>query len=143
MVRCELTKHTRKKEKIIKKEGNEKMLDKISLWLEIEDMQKHEMLAHLYGISETDAQAYFHILEENIMTLKELTEKLGKDRTTAQKTIKKLVENGLVHRRKINLTKGGIKYSYEAVPFSLVKEKMIEKVNAWQSVAINKINDIM
>jgi len=119
------------------------VIDKISLWLEIEDLQKHEMLAHLYGISETDAKAYFEILQENTLTLKELTEKLGKDRTTAQKTIKKLVEKGLVHRRKINLVKGGIKYSYEALPFSLVKEKMIERVNAWQSIAVTKINDIM
>ena len=101
------------------------------------------MLAHLYGISETDALTYFAILEDNTLTLKEITEKINKDRTTAQKTIKKLVEKGLVHRRKINLTKGGIKYSYEAVPFSLVKEKMIEKVNSWQSVAITKINNIM
>ena len=119
------------------------MLDKINMWLEIEDMQKHEMLAQLYGISETDALAYFTILEENTLTLKELSQKLSKDRTTAQKAIKKLVEKGLVYRRKINLIKGGIKYSYEAVPFSLVKEKMIEKVNNWQSAVVNKINDIM
>ena len=119
------------------------MLDKISLWLEIEELQKHEMLARIYGISETDAQAYFTILEENTLTLKELTKKLNKDRTTAQKTMKKLVENGLVHRRKINLTKGGIKYSYEAVPFSLVKEKMIERVNTWKTIAENKINEIV
>ncbi len=119
------------------------MIDKINLWLEIEEMQKQEILAHIYGISETDAQAYFTILEENTLTLKELTEKLNKDRTTMQKTMKKLVEKGLVHRRRINLIKGGIKYSYEAVPFSLVKEKMIERVNAWKTIAENKINEIV
>jgi len=120
-----------------------KMLDKISLWLEIEDLQKHEMLAHIYNISKTDALTYFTILEENTLTIQEITKKLNKDRTTAQKTIKKLVENGLVHKRKINLAKGGIKYSYEAVPFSLVKEKMIKRVNDWQSVAVTKIKDVV
>jgi len=119
------------------------MIDKISLWLEMQELQKHEMLAHLFNLSETDSLAYFHILGENNLNLQEIAKKLSKDRTTAQKTVKKLVEQGLVHRRKINLTKGGIKYSYEAVPFSIVKQKMLEKVNDWHSIAINKINKVM
>lgn len=118
------------------------MIDKINAWLILEELEKHEMLAHLYGITETDALAYFHILGENTLNLQEIAEKLGKDRTTAQKTVKKLVKHDLVHRRKINLTKGGIKYSYEAMPFSLVKDKMKEKLDTWHSTAHSKIHTL-
>ena len=118
------------------------MIDKINAWLILEKLEKHEMLAHLYGITETDALAYFHILGENTLNLQEIAEKLNKDRTTAQKTVKKLVEHNLVHRRKINLAKGGIKFNYEAMPFYLVKDKMLEKLDMWHSTAQNKINTL-
>ena len=118
------------------------MIDKINAWLALEDLEKHEMLAHLYGITETDAQAYFHLLGEDTLNIQEIADKLGRDRTTAQKTVKKLVEHDLVHRRKINLTKGGIKYCYEALPFSLIKGKMLDKLDTWHSTAKSKVHTL-
>lgn len=118
------------------------MLDRIKLWNNINKIEKHDALAHLFDLTETEANAYFLLTEHGILNVNEMGEKLSKDRTTTQKAITRLIEENLAHRRKINLAKGGIKYSYEAVPFSSIKEDMIKKLEVFYSLSRNKIYEL-
>lgn len=118
------------------------MLESVRIWTKLDSIQKQDALALLYGLTETEAGAYFSLLEEGAVNVNELRGKLGRDRTTAQRTLAKLVNENLAHRRKINLAKGGIKYCYEAVPFSNVKQEMTRRLETWYSLSKTRINEL-
>ncbi|MEM0372550.1 MAG: helix-turn-helix domain-containing protein [archaeon] len=118
------------------------VLESVRIWSKLDSIQKHDALAMLYGLTETEALAYFSLLEEGAINVNELRGKLGRDRTTVQRTLAKLVRENLAQRRKINLAKGGIKYCYEAVPFSIVKQEMTRRLESWYSLSKTRIQEL-
>lgn len=115
------------------------MLDTIKTWSKLDAIEKHEVIGSIYDLTETESKAYFSLLEGEITNVSQFSNAIGRDRTTAQRVLSKLVDEQLVHRRKINLANGGIKYAYEAVPFSSVKQNMVRQLETWYSLSRDKV----
>lgn len=117
-------------------------IEKIHAFTRMDKIEREELLSHLFGLTKTEAKAYFSALGESTVNVKELSDKLGKDRTTTQRIVSKLLENELMSRQKINLKLGGIKYRYSATDFGLIKNKMHQKLELWHETMRSKVNEL-
>ena len=63
------------------------------------------------------------IMTKRGLSVKEIVEKVGKDRTTVQKILAKLLKRGLLMKRQVNLDRG-----FMFVYFSKNKDEMIKEI---------------
>ncbi|MFP4645227.1 MAG: helix-turn-helix domain-containing protein [Candidatus Woesearchaeota archaeon] len=66
-------------------------------------------------------------------------EQSGKDRTTIQKAVKKLVAKGLVNKHQVNLESGGYTFVYSIKNKEYIKSTMLDIVNKWHDAVIDQI----
>jgi len=116
-------------------------LEKIRAWLKLEELSSEEILAALFELTETEAQAYFTLLRKP-MSVQDLCTKTRKDRTTAQRVLQKLVSHGLAHRIVEKKRGGGINYIYKPIPLLDLKDKMLGMVDSWSAFIKEKIKEI-
>ncbi|MFW5705122.1 MAG: helix-turn-helix domain-containing protein [Nanoarchaeota archaeon] len=77
-----------------------------------------------FNLNESEYQIFSRImLSKKGMSVKELVEKVQKDRTTVQKILIKLLNRGLLMKRQINLERG-----FMFVYFSKDKEEIIGEI---------------
>jgi predicted transcriptional regulator len=72
-------------------------------------------------------------------TPEELGKKLGLDRTTVQKAVKRLAEKELVMRRQVNLAKGGYIFNYSVKNRQEIRSRVLKIVDKWHDAVINEI----
>ena len=116
-------------------------LEKIRAWLKLEELSSEEILAALFELTETEAQAYFMLLRKP-MSVQYLCTKTRKDRTTAQRVLQKLVSHGLAHRIVEKKRGGGINYIYKPIQLLDLKDKMLGMVDSWSAFIKEKIKEI-
>ncbi|MEM1578386.1 MAG: helix-turn-helix domain-containing protein [Archaeoglobaceae archaeon] len=78
-----------------------------------------------------DMEVYSLLLKKNPLTVDELADALGKDKSTVYKSLQKLLEKGIVERDFRILKAGGYRYLYKPIPFSEFKQKMVKAVDFW------------
>jgi len=85
-----------------------------------------EQILHCsFGLNKTEINILKHLLyikEEE--TIEEIMKSVKKDRTTIQRSVKKLHERDLIKRRQLNLEKGGYVFIYSSKPKQEMKEKV-------------------
>ena len=74
------------------------------------------------------------------MVASEIAGLIGLDRTTVQKSIKRLTEKELVLRTQKNLAKGGYIFTYSIKNKQVIKERMSEIVKKWHDNVQTEIN---
>ena len=85
-----------------------------------------------FELNKTDYDIFiFLISEERSMATSEIARIIGLDRTTVQKSIKRLTEKELVLRTQKNLSKGGYIFTYTIKDKKIIKERMSEIVKKW------------
>jgi len=85
-----------------------------------------------FELNKTDYDIFiFLISKEKSMNANEIAGQIGLDRTTVQKSIKRLTEKELVLRIQKNLAKGGYIFVYSIKDKKLIKERMSEIVKKW------------
>jgi predicted transcriptional regulator len=114
-------------------------LEAIRAWNELDALDREELLSCVFRLTDTEAKTYF-ALAEKARNVQELAAHISKDRTTSQKILKKLVDEGLAHRvRKVRPT-GGMKYVYEGVDFSEVKSRMVGAAESWLKAFSHRVD---
>lgn len=64
-------------------------------------------------------------------------ELLDVDLTTAQRSLKRLSDEGLVRKRQVNLERGGYEYTYERIPMESLRELVLSRIHTW----VGKVED--
>ncbi len=85
-----------------------------------------------FDLNKTDYNLFIYLLtsKENLTT-NEIAKEIGLDRTSVQKSIKRLVEKTLVIRNQENLSGGGYIFSYIIKDKSLIKNQVMDMISAW------------
>jgi len=73
----------------------------------------------------------FMVHEKNPITIHDISKKLGLDRTTVQKMMKRFHAKELVDRYQENLDGGGYIFTYKLKDKSLLKQKIKDIVRSW------------
>ncbi len=83
------------------------------------------------GLTRAEHRILRAALKTKKFSVDSLSRKMGLDRTTIQKGLKKLLEKGLVDRRQLNRESGGYAYVYAAKDAAAVRKKVRETVCEW------------
>ena len=94
-----------------------------------------------FALSKTDYLVFKILLNsENELNIQKLQEKIGKDRTTIQRSIKNLLTQDLIFRRQINLDTGGFMYCYEMKKKDSIKQKILDHFDNYKIKVMEEIN---
>jgi predicted transcriptional regulator len=93
-----------------------------------------------FNLNKTEYSLFMHLIEQNeAYCAATIGEEMGKDRTTIQKAVKKLVEKGLVLKRQMNLETGGYTYVYKIKDKETIRETILSIVNSWHKNVVGTI----
>ena len=96
----------------------------------------------IFGIKDLETKVYIELLKNSGLTVSELTEKFGKDRSTIQRALQNLSIAGLIYREQRNIKEGGYYYVYYATPFEEVKDKIVSAVKNWCNEVMNVLESL-
>jgi predicted transcriptional regulator len=85
-----------------------------------------EQILHCsFGLNKTEILILKHLLySKEEETIEEVMKSIKRDRTTIQRSVKKLHERDLIKRRQLNLDKGGYVFIYSSKPKQELKDKV-------------------
>uniref|UniRef100_A0A7J2TKS7 ArsR family transcriptional regulator n=1 Tax=Archaeoglobus fulgidus TaxID=2234 RepID=A0A7J2TKS7_ARCFL len=84
-----------------------------------------------FNVSCLDMDVFVALMKKNPATVEELAEMLGKDKSTIYKSLKKLLELGLIERDYRIIRSGGYRYLYRPIPYEEFKVKMMKALEQW------------
>jgi len=93
----------------------------------------------LFGLKCTHVNIYFYALQEK-RTIKEIAERVKRDRTTAVRLVQSMIKQGLINKEQELLPNGGIRHIYTAIPQEILKEKLQESLINVQEAVDNLID---
>jgi predicted transcriptional regulator len=99
-----------------------------------------DLLQCSFNLNKTEYNLFIFMLEkEDSLCVSTIGEMTGKDRTTVQKAMKKLVSQELVLKHQVNLENGGYTFVYKIKNKDVLKNKMLEIVESWHKEVVNSV----
>jgi predicted transcriptional regulator len=96
------------------------------------EMQCEGLLECVHGLGDLDRQIFTVIAErEDPMTVDEVAEEVDRERSTAYRSVQRLLESGFVQAEQINYDQGGYYHVYRARDPDLVADEMQRMLNDW------------
>lgn len=93
-----------------------------------------------FSLNKTEYDLFMFLLDQSdSLCAATLGERSGKDRTTVQKAIKKLLNQGLVEKHQINLESGGYTFVYKIKNKEYLRHTMLQTVNAWHKTVVDSV----
>jgi predicted transcriptional regulator len=115
----------------------EKMIDFACKKFDIEEVVKCSL-----GLSKSEFRLLrFFIDNHKEFTTEELANDLKLDKSTIQRSVKKLHEKGLVTRGQINQSIGGYLFTYRIKDKDKIRKIILETVEGWVEVFRSKISE--
>jgi predicted transcriptional regulator len=96
------------------------------------DMECEGLLECFYGLTELD-RAVFGVLarETEPLTVDEVAEAVGRERSTAYRSIQRLVDAGVVRKEQVNYEQGGYYHVFELEGSDEVAGQLQRMLNDW------------
>lgn len=117
------------------------MVDSVRTELE-RDMGCLDLLGCIYGLTDRD-QTIFELLEqaEEPLTVNDVANRLECERSTAYRSISRLLEAGVVTKRQVNYDHGGYYYLYRLRTPEDVAHEMQRLLNDWYATISQLIQE--
>lgn len=107
------------------------MPSSISEYLEA-DMECEGLLECIHGFKELDKEVYFLLVEmDRPMTVDEIAEEVDRERSTAYRSVQRLLQSGFVQKEQVNYDQGGYYHVYKPVYPERIADNMQTKLNEW------------
>ena len=117
------------------------MLESIKNYATVGTMRRSKLLEYLLDLTSSEAET-LELLQEKPMSVQQLCTVINRDRTTAQRILKGLVERNLASRKGQRISTGGMKFHYEAVSNTELKARLHSRVDVWNKGIKSKISDL-
>lgn len=88
------------------------------------------LLCCAFGVKNSAAKVYFELLDES-KTVEEVAKIIDRDRSVAQRYLKDLVDNDLVHVEKVSLEQGGYHYKYRSNSSEAIRTQILAQLDKW------------
>ena len=96
------------------------------------DLECTGLLECLYELNELDRECYRLLSEaEDPLTIDEIADSVGRERSTAYRSVQRLLETGLVEKAQVNYEQGGYYHVYTITDPETVAREMQQQVNDW------------
>mgnify|MGYP006275588373 FL=1 len=95
-------------------------------------MQCEGLLECFFGVTELDRTVYELLTaEDHPFTVEQVAEAVNRERSTAYRSLRRLVDAGVVNRRQINYDDGGYYHVFEPVDTDDVVDSLQHDLNDW------------
>ena len=107
------------------------MADAMSEYLK-QDMQCEGLLECIHGLKELDKEI-FRVLTERAepLTVDEIAEAVDRERSTAYRSIQRLVQSGFVQKEQVNYDQGGYYHVFRPTDADEIADDMQRMLNDW------------
>jgi len=105
-----------------------------------DDLCRHDILCSILGIRGLQSEVYW-LLAGKDMETPEIAKRVGRDRTSIQRTVQDLIALGLATRRPLP-TRRGRKYSYSSISREKLRERLKGELDAYYERVAKEIANI-
>jgi len=107
------------------------MADSMSEYLK-QDMQCEGLLECIHGLKDLDREIFLHLTErDEPITVDEIAEAVDRERSTAYRSVQRLVDSGFVQKEQINYDQGGYYHVFRPTDPDEVADDMQRMLNDW------------
>ncbi len=99
-----------------------------------------ELLCCAFGLKSTEIDAYFTLLSGE-KTVEEVSEQIGRDRTTVQRVLTSLYKKGLAERETRYFPRGGHYFVYRAVSPERVRAEVLRQLDQFYQATKKFLSD--
>ncbi|ELY50185.1 helix-turn-helix domain-containing protein [Natronolimnohabitans innermongolicus] len=97
-----------------------------------QEMACEELLECLHGLKSLDRECYDAIVaSETPLTVDDVADRIGRERSTAYRSIQRLLEHGLLEKGQINYEQGGYYHVYYPADPERIARDMQRVLNDW------------
>jgi len=97
-----------------------------------QDMQCEGLLSCLHGLKPLDEECFRTLAHsDEPLTVDEVAERVDRERSTAYRSIKRLLDTGLVRQAQVNYDQGGYYHVYQPADPDEVADDMQRLLNDW------------
>lgn len=96
----------------------------------------------VFDVRAHETRTYLVLAEVPGSTVSELADDLDRDRSSVNRSLSALMENGLVSRERRLLDDGGYVYQYSVLPLPETKDRMHRAVEEWAETVHGRIDQI-
>lgn len=89
-----------------------------------------DLLCCAFGLRSTEIDAYFALIS-GPKTVKNIADRIGRDRSTVQRVLKKLKKMGLIDTEERTFDRGGYYYVYRAISTEEVRQEILARLEQW------------
>ena len=100
-----------------------------------QDMECEGLLECIYGLKELD-KGIFRVLTERSepLTVDEIAEAVDRERSTAYRSIQRLVQSGFVQKEQVNYDQGGYYHVFRPTDPDEIADDMQRMLNDWYAM---------
>jgi predicted transcriptional regulator len=97
-----------------------------------QDMECEGLLECFHGLKDLDRTVFGVLVDaDGPLTVDEVAERVDRERTTAYRSVQRLLDAGFVHKEQVNYDSGGYYHVFEPVPADEVADDMQRLLNDW------------
>ena len=97
-----------------------------------QDMECEGLLECLHGLKQLDKECYRVLVEsEDALTIDEIADRVERERSTAYRSIQRLLQRGFIQKEQVNYEQGGYYHVYYPADPSEVSDEMQRLLNEW------------
>lgn len=102
-----------------------------------------DILPAVFDLNTPDLRMYRALLDRPSATTQELADVIGVDRSTANRSLKRLHERGLLYRQRRVLQEGGHCYVYTAMDVEEAQELLQDGLAVWAERARDELDGLL
>ena len=107
------------------------MADSMAEYLQ-KDMECEGLLECIHGLKELDRECFQVLVEtEEPLTIDEIADEVDRERSTAYRSIQRLLQTGFVQKEQVNYEQGGYYHVYRPTDPDEVADDMQRMLNDW------------
>ena len=96
------------------------------------DMECEGLLECFHGLKELDREVFESLVDaDGRLTVDEIAERVDRERSTAYRSVQRLLQSGLVQKEQVNYEQGGYYHVYRPMSAEEVTEDMQRMLNDW------------
>ncbi len=89
-----------------------------------------DLLCCAFGLRNSEIDTYFALMDSP-KTVEQISELIGKDRSTIQRVLNRLHKKNLVERNMNFIDRGGYYYEYRAISSEKVRKEILAQLDEW------------
>lgn len=94
-----------------------------------------------FSLNKTNYKILKYLLNVDEADIQSISKNIKKDRTTAQRGVKKLISSGLIIRRQVNIEEGGFLFYYKVKDKKEIKSKVYDNFCNWKDLVETELKN--